>query len=103
MTTTFTGGNHALARADYDEAPCERCGILRYKRPDRPTLCPDCRAQQAADDQAWLAFHPVPALSDEDRAWCIKAANTGLQIAWERANRAGGDERLQRQIERLVA
>jgi hypothetical protein len=54
---------------------CVRCGYTRQTRPDRDTtLCRDCRNQQAADDKAWLLFHPRQPMSVEDLAWCIRNA-----------------------------
>lgn len=91
-------GNQALAQwlnpSDY--STCLRCGITRRTRLGRETeLCRDCRHQQAADDAAWLQFHPAERMSAEDRAWCEKAADTHFwAVTWPRANRNGTGDQL---------
>lgn len=116
------GGNHTLAEwvPPSDHAPCPRCGIWRKVRTGRATnLCRDCNTvehhaarlqPEPIDGGTWTyragvwrwTATPEP-LSDEDRRWCEKAARAWARTAWERANRAGGDARLQRHIERTVA
>lgn len=114
MTTTFTGGNHALAQweAPSDLAQCPRCGIWRTVRTGRDNSpCQDCRTvetlarRQQSDapvGRSWtyrgVTTWATP-MSAEDRQWCERQVDKAFWGQWEKFNRSD-ENPLQTEAER---
>lgn len=121
-------GDRYINRSEVHQ--CVRCGLWRRISADRATtdLCKDCKMSErpAKPITRWLAKQPIEApegipvkdragivrwvkpariqrMSDEDMAWCERAATAWFWTDWERQNRqAGANPRAQHNAEKLA-
>lgn len=96
-----------------DVTTCDRCGVTRRTRTGRATTtCLDCKTVEHHANRPQPVESPVgrpwtgPAgivvwatpMSDEDMAWCEKAAETHKRLQNERVNRRGWWQRYERNV-----